>query len=194
MQSLARKILSTALILAVISFFLPFVTYYYNGVSRSWSGTSGLEYGRNFVRRMFRLPLPHYTMISIPWVALAFLTALVGLGVSFMEGKKATLSSASLAGLSAILLVVDKLEIDASAMQWNPAVRPLVTLGTGYMLALISLLTAVGVGIYALRTGKGDRLRAPQNQGSEGTKFCRQCGARNGASDLFCGGCGAKLA
>jgi len=191
MQSVARKILPAALTLAVISFFLPFVTYYYNGVSRSWSGTSGLEYGKNFVRRMFRLPLPHYTMISIPWVALAFLAALVGLGVSFMEGKKAALSSASLAGLSAILLVVDKLEIDASTMQWNPAFRPLVTLGTGYMLALTSLLTAVGISIYALKTGKGNPLPASQQGGD--IQFCIQCGARNASADLFCKECGAKF-
>lgn len=194
MKSNARKILQVVLVLGVLSFFLPFTTYSWGNkrVLFSYSGVSGMmKYGTVIIRWMLRQRLPPHTVISVPWVYLAFFAALAALGVSFIKGKKAALISPSLAGLSVILLAVVMSKIRESIMHQVPSLRFHVTYEAGFILSVTFLLVAVGTGIYAYGARKGSYLPAPQ--GDRHPKFCAGCGAARSGSDVFCGECGAKF-
>ncbi len=191
MEGVARKLSPAAFVLALICFFLPFVTFSCQGQKiASFSGIQ-LATGTTVQQPQVFGPPKSQKVGAEPLAVLALLSVLAGAGLSFLKGKKGVVSSAGLAGLGVILLAALKSKLDGDALrQGGGAIQ--VNYEAGFYLSLIFLLAAIGAGVYALLAGKGIRL--PALQGSGGTRFCTQCGARNASGDLFCKECGAKFA
>jgi zinc-ribbon domain len=190
MESVARKLSPAAFVLALICFFLPFVTFSCQGQKvASFSGVQ-LATGTTVKQpQIFGAPKSE-KFDPEPLAVFALLSVLAGLGLSFLKGKKGAVGSAALAVLGMILLAALKSKLDGEALRQGGGVIQ-VGYETGYYLTLVFLLVAAGTTIYALVGNKGSPLPAVQS-GGDG-KFCGQCGAQNSAGNLFCQKCGAKF-
>jgi len=191
MEGIARKLSPAAFVLALISFFLPCITFSCQGQKvASLSGVQ-LATGTTIEQPQMFGPPKSQKVNAEPLAALALLSVLAGAGLSFLKGKKGTVSSAALAGVGIILLGALKSKVDGDVLrQGGGAIQ--VNYQVGFYLVIVFLLAAIGAGVYALLAGKGIRL--PALQGSANSKFCTQCGARNASGGLFCKECGAKFA
>jgi len=191
MEGVARKLSPAAFVLALISFFLPCITFSCQGQKvASLSGVQ-LATGTTIEQPQMFGPPKSQKVNAEPLAALALLSVLAGAGLSFLKGKKGTVSSAALAGVGIILLGALKSKVDGDVLrQGGGAIQ--VNYQVGFYLVIVFLLAAIGAGVYALLAGKGIRL--PALQGSGNSKFCAQCGARNASGDLFCKECGEKFA
>ena len=191
MEGVARKLSPSAFVLALISFFLPFVAFSCQGQKvANFSGVQ-LATGTTIEQPQMFGPPKSEKVNAEPLAVLALLSVLAGAGLSFLKGKKGAVSSAALAGLGIILLGALKSKVNGDALrQGGGAIQ--VNYQVGFYLVIVFLLAAIGAGVYALLAGKGIRL--PALQGSANSKFCTQCGARNASGGLFCKECGAKFA
>jgi hypothetical protein len=189
MNRIFRKISPAALILTLICFFLPFVTFSCDGTRMTFSGIQLVTGVTIQQPQMFGAP-KNQRVDPEPLAILAFLAAAGGLGLSFLKGKKGPGASAVLSALAVIFLLALKSGIDSDALRQGQGMVE-VHYETGFYLSLVLLLAAVGANAYAFAAGRGIRL--PAFQGHQSDKFCAQCGARNAAADLFCKECGAKF-
>jgi L-asparagine transporter-like permease len=190
MESVARKLSPAAFVLALICFFLPFVTFSCQGQEvASFSGMQLATGTKVQQPQIFGAPKSE-KFSPEPLAVCALLSVLAGVGLSFLKGKKGAVGSAALAVLGVILLAALKSRLDGEALQQG---RGVIQVGyqAGYYLTLVFLLVAAGTGIYALVGNKGSLVPAVQS-GGDG-KFCGQCGTQNSAANLFCQKCGAKF-
>lgn len=190
MEDVARKLSPAAFALALICFFLPFVTFSCGG--QKFASFSGIQLatGTTFQRPQAFGSSASQKIDPEPLAVLALLAALAGLGASFVKSKKGALGSTALAGLGVIVLLALKSKLDNDALsQGGGAIQ--VNYDAGFYLVMVCLLAAAGVSASALLQGKRVQISAPK--GAADSKFCAHCGARNTESDLFCGECGSKL-
>jgi hypothetical protein len=190
MEGIGRKLSPAALVLALICFFLPFVTFSCQGQKvASFSGLQ-LATGTTIQQPQMFGPPKSQKVGAEPLAVLALLSVLAGVGASFLRGKKGAGSSAGLALLAVILLAALKSKLDGDALrQGAGAVQ--VNYEAGYYLTLILLLAAIGASVYALVAAKGMSLPTLQQSGN--SKFCLKCGAGGASDDVFCKKCGAKF-
>lgn len=191
MESATRKLSPAVFVLALICFFLPFVTFSCQGEKiASFSGIQ-LATGTTIQQPQVFGPPKSQKVDAEPLALLALLSVLAGVGLSLLRGKKGAVSSVVPGGLGVILLGALKSKVDGDALrQGGGAIQ--VSYGAGLYLVIVFLLAAIGIGVYALLAGKGIRL--PALQGSRNSRFCAQCGARNTSGDPFCKECGARFA
>ena len=190
MESIARKVSPAAFVLALICFFLPFVTFSCQGHEvASFSGVQ-LATGTTVKQPEMFGPPKSQKVDPEPLAVFALLSVLAGVGVSLLKGKKGAMGSAALAVLGLNLLAALRSKLDGQAMNQAGGVIQ-VDYQAGYYLSLVFLLAAAGAGIYALVGGRGSPLPAVQASGE--SKFCGQCGTQNNAGNLFCQKCGAKF-
>ena len=190
MKDVVRKLSPAAFVLALVCFFLPFVTFSCQGQTvASFSGIQ-LATGTSIQQPQVFGPPKEHKVDAEPLATVALLSVLAALVLSFLRGKKWGVGSAALAALGVILLVALKSKLDGDALRQGGGVIQ-VSYGAGYYLCLAFLLSAVGTSIYSLIAGKGDRMASPLTTGD--TKFCTQCGTQNAASNLFCKQCGSKF-
>jgi hypothetical protein len=189
MEGVTRKLSPAALVLALLCFFLPFVTFSCQG--QKVASFSGIQLATGTTIRqpqVFGQPKSEKVNAE-PLAVLALLAVVAGVGLSFLKGKKGAVGSTALAVLGVIFLAALKSKLDGDALrQGGGAIQ--VDYGAGYYLSLVFLLAAVGTSIYAFMAGRGFRLSALHRSGG---KFCTQCGARIAAGNLFCKECGAKI-
>lgn len=190
MEGVAKKLPPSAFILALICFFLPFVTFSCGGQKFATFSGIQLATGTTLQRPQAFGPSTSQKVDPEPLAVLALLVTLVGLGASFVKGKKGAVASTALAGFGVILILALKSKLDNEALsQAGGTIQ--VNYEAGFYLVRLFLLAAAGASAYALFQGKRIPLSAPK--GTADSKFCTKCGARNAASDLFCGECGSKF-
>lgn len=190
MESVARKLPPAAFVLALICFFLPFVTFSCQG--HEVAGFSGIQLATGTTIKQPRIfgPPKDQKVSAEPLAIFALLSVLTGVGLCFLEGKKGAFGSAAMALLGVILLAALKSRLDGEALKQGGGVIQ-VNYDAGYYLTLVFLLAALGTSIYALVGSKGGRVPAVQTSGE--SKFCGQCGEQNNSGNLFCEKCGAKF-
>lgn len=190
MEYATRKLPRSFFILALLCFFLPFVTFSCGGQKFATFSGIQLATGTTLQRPQAFGPSTSQKIDPEPLAVLALLGALAGLGASFVKGKKGGGGSTVLAGLALIFLLVLKSKLDTDALsQGGGAIQ--VTYEAGFYLVMVFLLAAAGASAYDLFQERCIPL--PALQGAANSKFCTQCGARNAKADLFCGECGTKL-
>lgn len=190
MNSIARKLSPATLILALICFFLPFVTFSCQG--QRIASLSGMQLATGTTLQQPEMFGPPKTqkIDAEPLALLALLAVLAGMGLSFLKGKKGSAGSAALACLAILFLAALKAKLESDALrQAGGAVQ--LSFDAGYYFSLVLLLAAAGIGVYAMLAGRGIRIPAFATGG--GPVFCRACGARYTTGDAFCRECGAKL-
>lgn len=190
MSSIARKISPATLILTLICFFLPFVTFSCQG--RAIGSLSGMQLSTGTTVQQPQMfgPPKAQKIAAEPLASLALLCVLVGLGLSFLKGRKGAAGSAALACLAVFFLVGLKSKLESDALRQAGGVVQL-SFDAGYYFSLVLLLAAAGLGVYALLWGSGAGVPLFETGGE--SRFCSQCGARNGTGDSFCRECGAKF-
>ena len=190
MKDVVKKLSPAAFVLALVCFFLPFVTFSCQGQTVASLSGIQLATGTKIQQpQVFGLPKEH-KVDAEPLAAVALLSVLAALVLSFLRGKKWGVGSAALAALGVILLAALKSKLDGDTLRQGEGIVQ-VSYGAGYYLCLVFLLSAVGASIYTLMAGKGNRMASPLTAGD--TKFCTQCGTQNAASNLFCKKCGSKF-
>lgn len=190
MKDVFRKLSPAAFVLALICFFLPFVTFSCQGQTVATLSGVQLATGTRIPQPQVFGPPKEHKVDAEPLATVAFLSVLLGVGLSFLRGRKWGIGSAALAVLGVILLAALKSKLDGDALRQGGEIIQ-VSYGTGYYLCLAFLLAAAGTSIYSLMAGKGIRMTSPLSGGD--TKFCTQCGTQNAASNLFCKQCGSKF-
>jgi hypothetical protein len=154
LEGVARKLSPAAFVLAIVCFFLPFVTFSCQGQKvASFSGIQ-LATGTTIKQPQMFGPPKSQKIDAEPLAVMALLSVLVGVGLSFLRGKKGAVGSITLAVLGVILLVALKSKLDGEALNQGGGMIQ-VNYEAGYYLSLIFLLAAAGAGIYALMEGKG---------------------------------------
>lgn len=190
MKGLARKLPPPTFLLALLCFFLPFVTFSCSGQKVATFSGIQLATGTTLQRPQAFGPSESQRIDPEPLAVLALLAALAGLGASFVKGKKGAVGSTVLAGWGVILLLALKSRLDNEALsQAGGAIQ--VNYEAGFYLVMAFLLAAAGASAYVLFQGK--HIQLPALKGAADSKFCAQCGARNAASDSFCGECGLRF-
>jgi hypothetical protein len=196
MEGVARKLSPAAFVLALICFFLPFVTFSCQGQKIASLNGVQLATGTTLQQPQMFGPPKSQKVDAEPLAALALLALLAGAGLSLLKGKKGAGMSAAFAGLSFIFLLALKSKLDGDAVrQGGGAIQ--VNYEAGFYLVIVLLLAAIGAGIYTLAAGKG--IPAPAGPAPPAptipadAKFCPKCGAPSAADDAFCKKCGANL-
>lgn len=185
-----RKLPLPTFLLALLCFFLPFVTFSCSGQKVATFTGIQLATGTTLERPQAFGPSTSQKIDPEPLAVLALLAALAGLGASFVKGKKGAVGSTVLAGLGVIFLLALKSRLDNEALsQAGGTIQ--VSYEAGFYLVMVFLLAAAGASAYALFQGK--RIPLPALKGAANSKFCTQCGARNAESDLFCSECGLRF-
>lgn len=187
----ARKLSGAVLLLSLICFFLPFFTFSCQGHRVLTLSGVQLATGTTIQQPQMLGPPKPQKINPEPLAILAVVSVIVGLGLSFLKGKKGAVGSGALAGLGAIFLLTLKSKIEGDVLK-QAAGMIQVNSGMGFYLVLCLLLGAIGTNAYAFFARSGPRL--PSFQSGAAHKFCTQCGARSNAADLFCKECGTKFA
>lgn len=191
MKSNAKKLSPVVFVLALICFFLPFMTFSCQG--QRVLSLSGLQLvtGTSIDQPQMFGPAQSQKLNPEPLAILVFLCGIGGLILSLRKGHAATIASAATGGMATILLLALKSKIDGDALSKSGGVIQ-VNYDIGYYAVVLLFLAAVGLNVFLLMQGKN--LRLPALKVAGGDKFCTQCGSRNLGADAFCKECGAKFA
>jgi hypothetical protein len=191
MASNVKKASPAVFILALICFFLPFVTFSCEG--RKVLSLTGIQLvtGSTIQQPQMFGPSQSQKVGAEPLAVLALLCGLAGLGLSFLKGQTSSIAPAATGVLATILLLALKSKLDGDALQQGGGVLQ-VNYDVGFYLVEILFLAAVALNVFVLMQGKSLPLPALKVGGD--SKFCTQCGSRNLSADAFCKECGAKIA
>jgi hypothetical protein len=191
MEGATRKLSPVVFVLALICFFLPFVTFSCQGQRVATFSGMQLVTGTTLQQPQAFGPPQQQKIDPEPLALLAALAALAGLAVSFLRGKRGAIPPAIAGGLGVVFMLALKSKLDGDVLrQGQGAIQ--VSYEAGFYAAVILFVGALLINGYALVQGSG--LSVPLPRGAPGYRFCPQCGARNAAADLFCKECGAKFA
>lgn len=181
--------ISTAIFgLIIIFFFLPFINIRCSGqkiitltgiqlvAGRNIESPSPRMYGESQTRKIKGEPLAIF----------AFLSAIVGLGLSLLKDKKSLITSI-ISGIAGIIFLLSlKIKLDNDILKAGKGMLQLEYLG-GYWLSFLLFLFVVGWNIYLLSQKEEFKEEIPTY------KFCTECGAKNELDNEFCKECGSRL-
>jgi len=189
MEGVAKKLSPAVYVLALICFFLPFVTF--SCQAQKILTLSGIQLvtGTTIQQPQPFGPPKAQKVDAEPLAVLAFLSGIAGLALSFLRGRKSAIAPATAGVVAAILLLALKSKLDGDALRQGGGVIQ-VDYAAGFWAVLILFLAAVAVNVFFLVQGKG---LLPPTPKASGDKFCAQCGSRNLSTDVFCRECGAGL-
>jgi len=192
MGSNRRRVSPAVFFLAMVCFFLPFVTLSCAGERiESFTGFQ-LVAGTELKQPGFFGQVETQKVSPEPLAFLAFLCIVAGLGSSFFSGRKPTGAAAIGGGLGFLLLLALRFKLDGDVARQGQGMIQ-VSYELGFYLATILFLLAASLSAYFLFF-EGKPIPLPLSRHAQGYKFCAQCGSRNSAANLFCEECGAKLA
>lgn len=199
MEGIVKKLSPAAFVLALICFFLPFVTFSCQGQKVLTLSGIQLVTGTTLERPQMFGTAPNQKIDPEPLAVLALLALVAGGALCFLKGKKGAGMSAAFSGLSLIFLFALKSKLDGDAMrQGGGAIQ--VNYEAGFYLVIAFLLVAIGAGIYSFAAGKAipppmspAPAASPPPQPGGVNKFCPKCGAQSASDDAFCKKCGANL-
>jgi preprotein translocase subunit SecG len=189
-ESNIKKASPAVFVLALICFFLPFVTFSCQGQKVLTLSGIQLVTGTSMQQSQMFGPPKSEKINAEPLAVLALLCGVLGLGLSFLRGRTSAIAPAAAGGLAAILLLAMKSKIDGDALQKGGGILQ-VNYEAGFYLVVILFLAAVALNVFVLLQGKGLPLPAVQTGG--GSKFCIRCGSKNLSTDASCKACGATL-
>lgn len=191
MHNIFNKVPPAALIIALICFFLPFVTFSCQGQKIVSLTGIQLVTGSLIQQPQMFGPATSQKLSPEPLAIVTLLSVILGLGLSLTKGKKGVYCPLFLAGLGfvCVLALQSKLENDALG-QGGGAIQ--VQFEAGFYLLLLLLLASAAASIARWLQLRGKPLLSFKAGGTD--KFCAQCGARNISADAFCKECGAKFA
>jgi hypothetical protein len=188
-RNILGKVPPAALIVALICFFLPFVSFSCQGQKIVSLTGIQLVTGSSIQQPQMFGPATSQKLSPEPLAIITLLSVIVGLGLSFTKGRKGMYGPLLLAalGFACVLALQSKLQSDALS-QGGGAIQ--VQFEVGFYLLLLFLLATVGASVARWLEARG---KLPfKARGTD--KFCAQRGARNTSSDAFCKECGAKFA
>ena len=188
-----QKAIPAVLLLALICFFLPFVSVSCQGGKLMTFSGMQLVTGTTVQEPQMFEPAKPRKIESEPLAVLAFLCGLLGLVFSLVAKNKGKTVAAVLAGLGAVALLTLKSRVENEVLKEADGLLR-ADFETGYWGTLLLFVGAVGARLSSGREFFRRLARAPSTGRSLGHQFCPQCGARNDASDSFCKECGAKFA
>lgn len=187
-----KKAIPAILALALICFFLPFVTVSCQGQKLMTLSGIQLVTGTTIQEpQMFGPPKP-MKLSAEPLAVAAFLCGLVGLAVGLIGKGRGQTVAAALAALAAVFLLILKSRVESEAIKQAGGLFQ-VEFGGGYWATLALFLATVGAGLFPSQTSVPLPTRKSGGGGLDG-RFCTQCGAKNSSANLFCEECGAKFA
>jgi hypothetical protein len=187
-----KKAIPAILGLALICFFLPFVTVSCQGQKLLTLTGVQLVTGTTVqVPQMFG-PSKEEKIPGDGLARLACLSGLVGLLAAIVAKNKGKTVAAALAGLGAILLLVMKSRVENEVLRAGSGLFQ-VEFGGGYWATVSLFLSTVGARLLPTQKSVRLPLQAVWSQ-SQDPKFCTQCGTKNEATDSFCKECGTKFA
>lgn len=190
MRNITRKLSLPALILAVICFVFPFVSFSCAGQKVATFSGLQLATGTTVERpEPFGSPLKQ-KIDPEPLALLALPVILVGIGASIVNGKKGAIGSTALSGLGFILLIALKAKIDNDVLKQTAGAIQ-VNYQAGFYLATLFLIVAAGTSVFAIFQNKNPPLTVAG--GPADSKSCAQCGAPNASSNQCCSACGARF-
>lgn len=186
-----RKIRVGTLAFTLVCFVLPFVAVSCN--QQKVASFTGLQmaFGTTVQQPQMFGPPKGQHIDGEPLAVIALLCGLVALGVSFGKSKTGDIAATILSVLSFVALVALKSRVENEVQQHAGGFLQ-VNYQAGFYFALISLLAAIGIGVYGLSGKKLGLALASEVRPKE--TFCTQCGAKNTSGDLFCRDCGTKFA
>lgn len=191
MESNVKRASPAIFVLALICFFLPFVTFSCQGQKvLSLSGIQ-LVTGSSVQQPQMFGPPKSQNMDPEPVAIFAFLCGVLGLALSFLKGRAGTIAPAAAGGLGAILLLAMRSFIEGDVLKQGAGVIQ-ANYEAGLYVVVTLFLAAVALNIFVLVQSKG--LSLPVLKAGGDSKFCTQCGSRNLNTDAFCKECGAKIA
>ena len=191
MKSHLHKLSPAIFVLALVCFFLPFVTFSCQGQKvLSLSGIQ-LVTGASVPQPQMFGPPRSEKVNAEPLAVLAFLCGVLGLGLSFLKGRGGAIAPTVMGGLGAIVLLALKSKIDGDALSKGSGVIQ-VSYEAGFYVVMILFLAAVALNIFVLLQGQAQARTSLKADGD--SRFCAQCGSRNLSTHAFCKECGAKLA
>jgi len=187
----AKKLSPAIYVIALICFFLPFLTFSCQG--QKVLSLSGLQLvtGTSIQQPQMFGPPQSQKVDPEPLAILAFLCGVLGLAMSFLKGRASAIAPAATGGIAAILLLVMKSRIEGDVLNKGGGVVQ-VNYDVGFYIVVFLFLAAVGLNISVLMQGKS--LPLPALKAGGGSRFCTQCGSRNPNTNAFCKECGAKFA
>jgi hypothetical protein len=190
MESNAQRLSPAIFVLALICFFLPFVTFSCQGQKvMSFSGIQ-LVMGTTIQQPQMFGPSQSQKVEPQPLAILAFVCGVLGLALGFLRGRARMIGPVAAGGIAAILLLAMKSSIDSDVLSKGGGVIQ-VNYDIGFYVVVLLLLAAVGFNVFLLMQGRG--LQLPVLKASSRDKFCTQCGSRDLGTDVFCKECGAKF-
>jgi len=189
MEDVTKGLSPAVYVLALICFFLPFVTFSCQGQKIVTLSGIQLVTGTTINQPQPFGPPKSQKVDAEPLAVLAFLSGIAGLALSFLRGRKSAIAPATAGVVAAILLLALKSKLDGDALRQGGGVIQ-VDYAAGFWAVLILFLAAVAVNVFFLVQGKG---LPPPTPKASGDKFCAQCGSRNLSTDVFCRECGAGL-
>jgi hypothetical protein len=189
MENNAQKLSPAIFVLALICFFLPFVTFSCQG--QKVTSLSGIQLvtGTTIQQPQMFGPSQSQKMDPQPLALLAFVCGVLGLALSFAKGRARTVAPAVAGGIAAILLLAMKSSIDSDVLSKGSGVIQ-VNYDVGFYVVVLLLLATAALNVFLLMQRRG--LQLPVLKAGSRDKFCTQCGSRNLGTDVFCKECGAK--
>jgi hypothetical protein len=172
----------------IVGFFLPFVSVSLLLTKLSFSGfqlitgvSSSTIYGSNFGGLM-----PNVQAIKPDAFAIiAFISAICGFAVSFIEKKKSAIFSGIIGGIGVICLII----LDSHVTSGLAGMFASMQIGYYINILLFAVVTVVSMlGIYENRQIQG----IPTGRVYTG-RFCENCGAAISGTETFCSKCGNKI-
>jgi len=185
------KTLSPAIFaLVILCFFLPWVTVSCGGQRIATFSGIQMVAGTTVEEPQMFGPPKKRKVEAEPLALLAFLSAACGFAISFIRNKKGAILTSITSGMGLIFLLLLKSKLDNEAVRQGEGILQ-VHYMTGFYLAIIFFLSAIGINLYSILQHKESSLT--QTKGKTGYKFCPQCGAKNEFSNEFCAECGTKF-
>ena len=190
MEGGPKKASRAIFVLALISFFLPFVTFSCQGQKVATFSGIQLMTGTTIQQpQMFGSP-KEQKMGAEPLAVLAFLCGIAGLAVSFFKTRVSAIAPAIAGGAGLILILALKSKLDGDVLRQGQGVIQ-TDYAAGYYLVLSLFIAAAALNFFLLMQRKGIRVPVIGGRGDE--RFCTRCGSTNVAGNLSCKECGTKL-
>lgn len=190
------KVISPAIYgIALICFFLPFIDVSCSGQKiGSFTGiqlVTGITIEQSVMWEEGRAQKVDREPLAIA----AFISAFMGLGLSFIKSRKSSIAPAVMGAAGVILLLLLKSKIDSEVLRQGEGMIQ-VEYGIGFWLTFLSFLSAAVLNVVLAMQSKGGYLLVKNQIESAvetGATNCPNCGAAVKAGAKFCRECGTRL-
>lgn len=201
MENGIRKISPAMFGVALICVFLPFVNLSCGG--QKLASLTGIQLVTGttikqpaMIRQMFGQMQPQ-KFKGNPLAIISFLSAIAGLGLSFLKAKKNIIVSTIIAGIGAVSLILLKSKLNNDILREGGGMIQIeYTFGFWmvmlifFAIGIINILSLLGI---LKKVNFGAIIKDVSLKGQPQAVFCSQCGAKVSLGSSFCSECGYSL-